>query len=241
MGVLLWPLLRTDPNQMVLAPSNSSLTVSSMNSTLPPAHIVKSIKGVPPFIIHPDLTTERNVTSTFWLHFISCIMILAFTAISPYVYVFRSKKVRKCLKDISKDQLFCNFCRPKLSEQLNSASVASKLSVNNLSSNEKDKASVKAINGQPTKFISAFKNFKTKKSTQNQSNSSVNKMNNNLEVKSIKAPASQIDLLPSNPPLNIEKYHIRYVDKTVGGKLSKTISCPDVLKLPTKVCLESSL
>ena len=241
MGVLLWPLLRTDPNQMVLAPSNSSLTVSSMNSTLPPAHIVKSIKGVPPFIIHPDLTTERNVTSTFWLHFISCIMILAFTAISPYVYVFRSKKVRKCLKDISKDQLFCNFCRPKLSEQLNSASVASKLSVNNLSSNEKDKASVKAINGQPTKFISAFKNFKTKKSTQNQSNSSVNKMNNNLEVKSIKASASQIDLLPSNPPLNIEKYHIRYVDKTVGGKLSKTISCPDVLKLPTKVCLESSL
>ena len=241
MGVLLWPLLRKDPNQMVLAPSDSSLTVSSMNSTLPPAHIVKSIKGVPPFIIHPDLTTERNVTSTFWLHFISCIMILAFTAISPYVYVFRSKKVRKCLKDISKDQLFCNFCRPKLSEQLNSASVASKLSVNNLSSNEKDKASVKAINGQPTKFISAFKNFKTKKSTQNQSNSSVNKMNHNLEVKSIKASASQIDLLPSNPPLNIEKYHIRYVDKTVGGKLSKTISCPDVLKLPTKVCLESSL
>ena len=241
MGVLLWPLLRTDPNQMVLAPSNSSLTVSLMNSTFPPAHIVKSIKGVPPFIIHPDLTTERNVTSTFWLHFISCIMILAFTAISPYVYVFRSKKVRKCLKDISKDQLFCNFCRPKLSEQLNSASVASKLSVNNLSSNEKDKTSIKAINGQPTKFISAFKNFKTKKSTQNQSNSSVNKMNNNLEVKSIKASASQIDLLPSNPPLNIEKYHIRYVDKTVGGKLSKTISCPDVLKLPTKVCLESSL
>ena len=238
MGVIFWPLFQTTQTSKATIPLNSNDSASSVDLNLAKVHVIKDL---PPFVIHQDVKTEKSAPSLFWLHFISCIMILSFTAISPYVYVFRSKKVRKCLKDISKDQLLCNFCRPRLSEQLNSQSHASKLSVNNLASNEREKTSMQALNGHTTTFNSAFGTFKHKTSTEKESNFSINKINNNLDLKLMKTTVSQSNLLRNPPPPCDEKYHIRYVDKNADGKLSKTFSCPDVLKLPTKVCLESSL
>ena len=50
-------------------------------------------------------TEDVEVSSAlFWLHFASCLMGLIFAAASPYVYVFRSEKVQKCLK-----KLICDF------------------------------------------------------------------------------------------------------------------------------------
>ena len=49
---------------------------------------------------------------------------------------------------------------------------------------------------------------------------------------------SQCDIT-SIKPMKHEKYQFRFVDKDIC-KLSKTLSCPDVLNIPN-VCLESSL
>ena len=270
MGVLFWPLFQM--NQTIMNPIdlNANVTRPSPHSNLTnhPAfksillllpssnvsqlifmddrssliHIPRSLIDVKHHTLNSESGVEESHPSIFWLHFVSCIMILLFTAISPYVYVFRSKKVQKSLNDIWTDPLFCNLCRPGSSDQLNSPSLASKLSVNNLASSEKEKSCVQSLNGQLTpKINKAFRKLKNKTPTPKEQQLSINRINNNLEIKAIKTSASQSDLMRDYPPSNDERYHIRYVDKNVGGKLSKTFSCPDVLKLPTKVCLESSL
>ena len=211
------------------------------NNTLFLVPIPNHSKVSQSFSLKLEPQAENTLPSIFWLHFISCIMILAFTAISPYVYVFRSKKVKNCLKDILKDRLFCNYCRPGLSEQLNSPSLASKLSVNNVAANEKEKMCVQALNNHPKpKSNKVVRQFKNGNAIPSDGKFNI-KNNNNLEAKTIKISASQNDLISTHSPSNNEKYHIRCTKKNVGGQLPKTFSCPDVLKFPTKVCLESSL
>ena len=61
---------------------------------------------------HPNLI--------YWLHQISNLTMLAFAALSPYLYVFRSRKVQKCLGQVIYDTFCCcgkaaksGFSRPQ--------------------------------------------------------------------------------------------------------------------------------
>ena len=62
--------------------------------------------------------TARSETTMFWLHFTSCLTGLSFAAASPYVYVFRSEKVQKCLRQLLLDLLCC--CSQDLAPELTS-------------------------------------------------------------------------------------------------------------------------
>jgi hypothetical protein len=62
--------------------------------------------------------TARSETTIFWLHFTSCLTGLSFAAASPYVYVFRSEKVQKCLRQLLLDLLCC--CSQDLAPELTS-------------------------------------------------------------------------------------------------------------------------
>ena len=53
--------------------------------------------------------TTTTLDTFFWLHYTSCLMALGFGAASPYVYVFRSDKVQKCLKQLLFDLLCCCY------------------------------------------------------------------------------------------------------------------------------------
>ena len=52
-------------------------------------------------------TSTTTLDTFFWLHYTSCLMGLGFGAASPYVYVFRSEKVQKCLKQLLYELLCC--------------------------------------------------------------------------------------------------------------------------------------
>ena len=67
--------------------------------------------------------------SIIWLHFASCMLMISFTAISPYIYVFRSEKVRKCLNELFRDHFYCSrYCDAETDEPRRSPSLASKIS-----------------------------------------------------------------------------------------------------------------
>ena len=67
--------------------------------------------------------------SIIWLHFASCMLMISFTAISPYIYVFRSEKVRKCLSELFRDHFYCSrYCDAEMDEPRRSPSLASKIS-----------------------------------------------------------------------------------------------------------------
>ena len=67
--------------------------------------------------------------SIIWLHFASCMLMISFTAISPYIYVFRSEKVRKCLSELFRDHFYCSrYCEAETDEPRRSPSLASKIS-----------------------------------------------------------------------------------------------------------------
>ena len=67
--------------------------------------------------------------SIIWLHFASCMLMISFTAISPYIYVFRSEKVRKCLRELFRDHFYCSrYCDAEMDEPKRSPSLASRIS-----------------------------------------------------------------------------------------------------------------
>ena len=53
---------------------------------------------------------DRSHPALFWLHYASCILTLIFAALSPYVYVFRSDKVKHCLAELLTECFRC-CCR----------------------------------------------------------------------------------------------------------------------------------
>ena len=59
-----------------------------------------------------EFSSEYTV---FWLHFVSQILTLAFAAMSPYIYVFRSEKVQKSLLSIIKHGFSSSCCRRRSS------------------------------------------------------------------------------------------------------------------------------
>ena len=178
--------------------------------------------------------------SIFWIHFASCIMTLAFTAISPYIYVFRSEKVRKCLGDLLKDHVNCGYSNSRNNELFGSTSLASRISVNNnVHANDKEKVKTSDPD-QRLKPVSTPRRALLNGDRIDINETSIwsNKLSKNINAKMNKSTTSQCDIT-SIKPMKHEKYQFRFVDKDIC-KLSKTLSCPDVLNIPN-VCLESSL
>lgn len=78
---------------------NDDLSSSSNSTALGPLRGGEDETGY--VQLHPAL---------FWLHYTSCILTLIFAALSPYVYVFRSDKVKHCLGELLKECFRC-CCR----------------------------------------------------------------------------------------------------------------------------------
>ena len=50
-------------------------------------------------------------TIIHWTHYLSNLLMLCFAAISPFVYVFRSAKVQKCLGKYSNIKVLTSICK----------------------------------------------------------------------------------------------------------------------------------
>ena len=206
------------------------------------------IAGLPKYLKISDLkstskyfaSTKNTFPSIFWLHFTSCIMTLIFTAISPYIYVFRSEKVTKCLSDLLKTHVYCKYCHAGTSDQLGSPSFVSRISVN-VSTNEKERIkTLGLLKGNPSettpmKSLNSIKdNTLTLTIWRNKLSERMDetKINNNVSTSQCDLSTTQIS--------TCKKYRVRKAGEGITTKLHKTFSCPDGLKYQD-VFLESSL
>ena len=175
----------------------------------------------------------------FWLHFVSCIMTMAFTAISPYIYVFRSEKVKKCVVDLWNDQTCCRQLSLQANQQWLRSSMIRRVDSNHSHASTKERIPTPCpIRRNRRESTSSHPLLNEKHNDQSTSTNWGTPLGEKVDETHDEKSASQCDLAYAES-FTHEKEHIRHVDKSMTTP-PKTFSCPDVLKLPS-VCLESSV
>ena len=161
---------------------------------------------------------------------------MAFTAISPYMYVFRSEKVRKCVADLWNGQTGGRHFH--LSQTSDRRSIADTVSTPNHFASGKKITKKERLSRRAT--ISTF-NYISEESLNNSTPTLCN--NTPRNVKDDKRLASQDDL-PYNQSQPSQIHQSHNADERISNSTATAQSCPDILKMSKSlrdVCLESSL